>query len=67
MTDEDKQAAEAYIKLHDDVKGLIVNTIYAELQNYSSLLHTHIQANVLHGPQFKAEVKRVIKEQMDKY
>jgi|LakMenEpi03Aug12_release.lakeMendotaPanAssembly.Ray.scaffolds.fasta_scaffold2647557_1 hypothetical protein len=67
MTDEDKTQAAAYIKLHDDVKRLIVDTIYAEMQNYSSMLHTHMQANLLHSPQFRDSVRRVVKEQMDKY
>ena len=67
MTDEDKAQAVAYVKLHDDVKRLIVDTIYEEMQNYSSLLHNHIQANLLNAPQFRDSVKRVIKEQMDKY
>lgn len=67
MTDEDKAQALAYIKLHDDVQQLIVNTIYEEMRNYSSLLHNHIQANLLNAPQFRDSVKRVIKEQMDKY
>jgi hypothetical protein len=44
-----------------------VDTIYAEMQNYSSMLHTHMQANLLHSPQFRDSVRRVVKEQMDKY
>lgn len=31
MTEEEKQAAEAYIKLHEDVKKLILDTVVEEL------------------------------------
>ncbi len=31
MTDEEKQAAEAYLKLHENVRQLIVDEIKAEL------------------------------------
>lgn len=67
MTDEEKQAAEAYIKLHDDVRQLIVDTVYKELQNYGSVLHAHIKTNTLYSPEFKETVKNVIKDQMNKY
>jgi hypothetical protein len=31
MTDEDKQAAEAYVKLHEDVKAVVLVTVIDEL------------------------------------
>jgi hypothetical protein len=67
MTEEERQAAEAYLKLHDDIKQLIVDTIYKELMNYGSPLHSHISASILHSQNFKDQVKNVIKDQMNKY
>lgn len=67
MTEEEKRAAEAYVKLHEDVRQLIVDTVYKELQNCSSPLHGHIGANILYGQNFKDQVKQVIKDQMSKY
>jgi len=68
MMDEvtsDDQAA-AYMKLQLDVRQLIVDTIYAELQNYGSPLHKHIAAPLLTGYAFRDNVRMVIKEQMSK-
>lgn len=67
MTEEEKVAAAAYIKLQDDVRQLIVDTIYKELMNYGSLLHGQIMANVLHGQNFKDAVRHVVRDQMNKY
>ena len=67
MTDEEKQAAEAYIKLHDDVRQFIVGTVLNELMTPSSAMYTQIQINTLNGYPFKDAVKNVIKEQMNKY
>lgn len=63
---DDVQAA-AYMKLQLDVRQLIVDTIYEELKNYSSILHTHIKTNVMYSPEFDQKVKQVIKDQMNKY
>lgn len=67
MTEEEKVAAAAYIKLQDDVRQLIVDVVYKELCNYGGILHSHIQANVTQSQQFKDAVKNVIKDQMSKY
>lgn len=67
MTEEEENAKAAYLKLHDDVRQLIVDTIYKELMNYGSLLHGQIAANILHSQNFKDQVKNVIKDQMNKY
>lgn len=67
MTDEEKQAAEAYIKLHDDVRQLIVDTVYKELQNYGSVLHAHIKTNTLYSPEFGQQVKQIVTQQWNKY
>lgn len=66
MTEEEKQAA-AYIKLQDDVRRLIVDTVYKEMMDYGSPLHSHIAAGMLHTQNFKDAVKNVIKDQMNKY
>ncbi len=67
MEVKDEEQAAAYLKLQDDVKQLIVDTIYKELMNYGSPLHTHISASILHSQNFKDQVKNVIKDQMNKY
>jgi hypothetical protein len=65
MTEE--QQAAAYLKLQEDVKQLIVDTIHKELQNPGSLLHAQIHGNLLNSFTFRSSVKNVIKDQMDKY
>lgn len=67
MTEDEKNQAAAYIKLHEDVRQLIVDTVNKELQNYGSLLHGHIKTNTLYSPDFDQKVKQVIKDQMQKY
>ena len=64
---DEKDQAAAYLKLQDDVRQLIVDTVYKELCNYGGILHSHIQANVTQSQQFKDAVKNVIKDQMNKY
>lgn len=66
MTEEEKQVAEAYLKLHEDVKQLIVDTIHKELMNYGSPLHTHIAVPLLTGHAFKENVMMTLKNQMNK-
>ena len=63
---DDAQAA-AYLKLQLDVRQLIVDTVYAELMNYGSPLHSHIGAGMLHSQNFKDAVKGVVRDQMNKY
>jgi len=68
MMDEvtsDDQAA-AYMKLQLDVRQLIVDTIYKELMNYGSPLHTQIAVPLLTGYAFKENVKMVIQNQWNK-
>lgn len=60
-------AAAAYMKLQEDVKQLIVDTMYKELQNYGSPMHAQIAASLLYSQPFKDAVKNVIKDQMNKY
>ena len=67
MTEEDKSQAAAYLKLHEDVKKLIIDTVLEELMTPSSAMYTQIQINTLNGYPFKDAVKNVIKDQMNKY
>jgi hypothetical protein len=67
MTEEDKEAALAYIKLQDDVKQLIIDTVYKELQNYGGMLQTQVKTAVLLSPEMEQRVKDIIKNQMLKY
>jgi hypothetical protein len=67
MTDEEKQAAEAYIKLHDDVRQLIVDTVYKELQTYGGLIQNQVKTAVLISPEMEQRVKDIVRNQMQKY
>ena len=67
MTEDEKNQAAAYVKLHEDVRQLIVDTVNKELQNYGSLLHGHIKTNTLYCPEFENKVKDVVKSQWNKY
>jgi hypothetical protein len=67
LTEEEKNNAAAYIKLQDDVRQLIIDTVYTELNNYGGLLQSHIKTNVIYAPEFEQKVKDVIKNQMMKY
>ena len=67
MTEDEKNQAAAYIKLHDDVRQLIVDTINKELQNYSSSVYSAIRAHTMHHSEFETRVRDVIKNQMNKY
>lgn len=66
MEVKDEDQAAAYLKLQDDVKQLIVDTIYKELQTYGSPLHTQTKATVMHSYDFEQKVKTVIQNQMMK-
>ena len=67
MTEEEKQQAVAYLKLQEDVKQLIIDTIYKELQNYGSPLHSHITTATLSNYSTEQRIKDVIKKQMEKF
>jgi hypothetical protein len=66
MTDEEKASAAAYIKLQDDVKQLIIDTVHKELNNYGGLLHNQIKAGVMLSYEFEQKVRDIIKNQMMK-
>jgi len=67
MTEDKEQQAAAYLKLQEDVKQLIIDTIYKELQNYGSPLHNHIITAVLGSYSIEQRIKDVIKKQMEKF
>ena len=66
MTEEEKNNAVAFIKLQDDVKRLIIDTVYNELNNYGGLLHNQIKTAVLSGYDFEQRIKDVVRTQMMK-
>lgn len=66
MTDEEKASAAAYMKLQDDVKQLIIDTVYKELHNYSSPIHGQIKAGLLHTYDFEQRIRDIIRNQMTK-
>ena len=66
MTEEEMQQAAAYLKLHENVKQLIVDAVFEELQKYGSPLHTHIKTCTLYSPEFERQVKTTIAQQMHK-
>lgn len=66
MTDEEKDNAAAYIKLQDDVRQLIINTVHKELNNYGGILHSQIKSGILHSYEFEQKVKDIVKNQMIK-
>ena len=67
MTEEEKASASAYLKLQDDVRQLIIDTVYQELHNYGGVIQTQIKAAVLLSPDMEHKVKDIIKNQMMKY
>lgn len=68
MTEEEKQAAEAYVKLHDDVKELILATIMDELQlNYQGPFANYVRNSILMSVEAEQKIKGVIRDQMNKY
>jgi hypothetical protein len=67
MTEEEKNAAAAYIKLHEDVKQLILDTVLEEMRLHMyGLLTTQIKQHTIFSPEFKDQVKTIIRDQMNK-
>lgn len=64
MTEEEKVAATAYIKLQDDVKKLIVDAVRDAISG--ELRGTLVNAVVYDG-MFGTRVKEVVRGQMEKY
>jgi hypothetical protein len=68
MTDEDKQAAEAYVKLHADVKDLILTTVMDEMQlNPQGPFANYMRDSILMSREAEQKIKSVIITQMNRY
>lgn len=66
MTEEEKNQAAAYIKLHEDVKQLIRDTLVEIFRGYDNEVVTKIQNITLGNPLFESRVKQVITAQMQR-
>lgn len=66
MTEEEKNQAAAYIKLHEDVKQLIRDTLVEIFRGYDNEVVTKIQNITLGNPIFESRVKQVITAQMQR-
>ena len=68
MTNEEKQAAEAYMKLHEDVKDLILTTILDEMQlNSQGPFANYMRNHILMSQEAEQKIKGVIISQMQRY
>lgn len=64
MTEEEKNAAAAYIKLQGDVRQLIMDTVRDAI---SGELRNNVISIVIYDGMFDSRVKDVIKNQMNKH
>ena len=67
MTDEEKATAAAYIKLQDDVRQLIIDTVSSALEVRDPQLTRHVRDISVFAPELVNRIKDVIKDQMSKY
>lgn len=65
ITEEEKQAA-AYLKLQDDVKQLIVDTVAKALNDWDYKLRYAITQSVVHTPEMEQKIKDVVRNQWSK-
>ena len=66
MTEEEKNQAAAYIKLHEDVKQLVRDSLVKILREYDTDVVRAIQDSTLGNPLFESRVKQVITAQMQR-
>jgi hypothetical protein len=66
MTEEEKNQAAAYIKLHEDVKQLIRDSLVKILREYDTDVMLGIQNATLGNPSFDIRVRQVITAQMQR-
>lgn len=67
MTEEEKNAAAAYLKLHGDVKELILTIILDEMQlNAQGPFANYMRNHILMSVEAEHKIKRVIQNQMSK-
>jgi len=68
MTDEEKNVASAYIKLHEDVKDLILTTVLDEMQlNSQGPFANYMRNHIIMSTEAEQKIKHVITNQMNKY
>jgi hypothetical protein len=68
MTDEEKSAAAAYIKLHQNVEDLILTTLMNEMQlNARGPFANFMRAHILMSVEAEQKIKSVLITQMNKY
>jgi hypothetical protein len=66
MTEDEKNQAAAYIKLHEDVRQLVKESLIQILMQYDHDLVKRIQDVTLGNPSFDIRVKQVITNQMQR-
>ena len=65
---QDKDAAAAYVKLHEDVKELILTTILDEMQlNYQGPFANYMRNHIIMSTEAEQKIKGVIINQMNKH
>jgi len=66
VTEDEKNQAAAYIKLHEDVRQLVKESLIQILMQYDHDLVKRIQDVTLGNPSFDIRVKQVITKQMQR-
>lgn len=68
MAEEETTQAAAYIKLHEDVKDLILTTVMNELQlNYQGPFSSYLRNSVLMSVEAEIKIKGVIRDQWNRH
>jgi hypothetical protein len=68
MAEEEKNQAAAYVKLHEDVKDLILTTILDEMQlNPQGPFANYMRNHILFCVEAEQKIKDVVRNQMNKY
>ena len=68
MTDEEKNAAAAYVKLHADVKDLILTTILDEMQlNAQGPFANYMRNHIIMSTEAEQKIKSVIRDQWNRH
>ena len=67
MTDEGRENAAAYLKLHADVKELILTTVLDEMQlNAQGPFANYMRDHILMSREAEQNIKRVVINQMNR-
>jgi hypothetical protein len=68
MTEDENNQAAAYVKLHGDVKDLILTTILDEMQLHpQGPFANYMRNHILMSVEAEQKIKDVIRNQMNKY